>query len=177
MEGGRARVRSALLSRLQRSEQLRSQQGLVMRQLKEKVLKYRARSQELEQQLEAAGVSSQEESARHGLEQLHHQSSHPEHAVAQESEEKDLLVHEKAILEKRLAAMEQDGQSLSEQLAEARSAKQALESSLLETQHRLSQLEMVKSDLEIQLHAVTQAKEVMEELLRSEGAGDRSFLH
>ncbi|XP_009997065.1 PREDICTED: centrosome-associated protein CEP250-like [Chaetura pelagica] len=124
-------------------------------------------------------VSSQEESACRGLEQLHHESSHPGHTVAQESEEKDLLVHEKAILEKRLAAMEQDGQSLSEQLAEARSAKEALESSLLETQHRLSQLEMVKSDLEIQLHAVTQVKEVMEDmaqqLLRAEQQYENSL--
>ena len=43
-----------------------------------------------------------------------------------------------------------------------RSAKETLESSLFEAQQRLSQLEITRSQLEIQLHTVTQAKEVIQ---------------
>ena len=65
-------------------------------------------------------VYRQQESASSGLEQLRQQSSRQGHALAKVSEEKELLVHEKAALEVRLAAVERDRQGLSEQLAEAR---------------------------------------------------------
>lgn len=65
-------------------------------------------------------VYRQQESASSGLEQLRQQSSRQEDAVAKVSKEKEFLVHEKAALEVRLAAVERDRQGLSEQLAEAR---------------------------------------------------------
>lgn len=43
-----------------------------------------------------------------------------------------------------------------------RSVKDTLESSLFEAQQHLSQLEISRSQLEIQLHTVTQAKEVIQ---------------
>ena len=43
-----------------------------------------------------------------------------------------------------------------------RSVKETLEPSLFEAQRHLSQLEITRSQLEIQLHAVTQAKEVIQ---------------
>ena len=65
-------------------------------------------------------VYRQQESASSGLEQLRQESSRQGHALAKVSKEKELLVHEKAALEVRLAAVERDRQGLSEQLAEAR---------------------------------------------------------
>lgn len=87
-------------------------------------------------------------------------------------------------------------------LPTCRSVRGSLESSLFEAQQHSSQLEIARSQLEAQLQAVTQAKEVIQGeslecfvlvlprpegwckysslptvLLRSEGAGDRSFLH
>ncbi|KAK4812577.1 hypothetical protein QYF61_009749 [Mycteria americana] len=107
-------------------------------------------------------VSRQQELASSGLEQLHQESSRQGHALAKVSKEKELLAHEKAALEVRLAATERDRQGLSEQLAEARSAKETLESSLFEAQQHLSQLEIARSQLEIQLRTVTQSKEVIQ---------------
>jgi len=43
-----------------------------------------------------------------------------------------------------------------------RSVKETLESSLFEAQQHLSQLEIARSQLEIRLHTVTQAKEVIQ---------------
>ncbi|XP_074461572.1 uncharacterized protein LOC141750428 isoform X2 [Larus michahellis] len=122
-------------------------------------------------------VSRQQESSRSGLEQLRQESSRQGHALAEVCAEKELLVREKAALEVRLAAMERERQGLSEQLAEARSGKETVECSLLEAQQHLSELEITRSHLETQLHAVAQAKEVIQVLLRSEGAGDRPLLH
>ena len=65
-------------------------------------------------------VYRQQESASSGLEQLRQESSRQGHALARVTKEKELLVHEKAALEVRLAAMERDRHGLSEQLAEAR---------------------------------------------------------
>ncbi|KAM6404494.1 uncharacterized protein O9250_009185 [Rhynochetos jubatus] len=90
----------------------------------------------------------------------------PGRALAEVSEEKELLAQEKAALEERLAAMERDRQGLSEQLAEARSVKETLESSLFEAQQHLRQLEIARSQLEIQLQTVTQAKEAVQGVLK-----------
>ncbi|KAM6288821.1 LOW QUALITY PROTEIN: uncharacterized protein AAHN32_013785 [Aegotheles albertisi] len=117
---------------------------------------------EEESQEELREVYRQQESARSGLEQLCQESSRQGHALATLCEEKEELVCEKAVLEVRLAAMEQDRQGLSEQLAEARSVRGSLESSLFEAQQHSSQLEIARSQLEAQLDAVTQAKEVIQ---------------
>ena len=72
-----------------------------------------------------------------------------------------------------------------------RSVKDTLESSLFEAQQRLSHLEITKSQLEIQLHTVVQAKEVIQgessrtlhlvcicsAMLRNEGNAERALLH
>ena len=65
-------------------------------------------------------VGHQPQSASRGLEQLLQDFSCQGHALAQVTREKELLGHERAALEARVAAMEQDVQGLSEQLAEAR---------------------------------------------------------
>ncbi|NXD15910.1 CP250 protein, partial [Nothocercus nigrocapillus] len=122
-------------------------------------------------------VCHQQESASSDLEQLRQESSHQADVLSKMSGEKEVLVHEKAALEVRLAAMERDRRDLSEQLAEARSMKEILESSLFEAQHHLSQLEVTRSQLEIQLHTVTQAKEVIQgevECLHCELEAERS---
>ncbi|XP_075269570.1 uncharacterized protein LOC142360521 [Opisthocomus hoazin] len=100
-------------------------------------------------------VYRQQGSASSAREQLHQESSHQGHALAKASKEEELLVQEKAALQLRLAAMERDRQGLSEQLAEASSVKETLESSLFEAQQHLSQLK-------IQLGTVTQAKEAIQ---------------
>ncbi|XP_074461520.1 uncharacterized protein LOC141750407 isoform X1 [Larus michahellis] len=124
-------------------------------------------------------VSRQQESSRSGLEQLRQESSRQGHALAEVCAEKELLVREKAALEVRLAAMERERQGLSEQLAEARSGKETLECSLLEAQQHLSELEISRSHLETQLHAVAQAKEVIQgevKCLQWELEAERSLL-
>ncbi|XP_075032013.1 uncharacterized protein LOC142094075 [Calonectris borealis] len=124
-------------------------------------------------------VYRQQESASSGLEQLRQESSRQGRALAKVSEEKELLVREKAALEVRLAATERNRQGLSEQLAEARSVKETLESSLFEAQQHLSQLEIARSQLEIQLHAATQAKEVIRgevKCLQRELEAERSLM-
>ncbi|KFP28124.1 Centrosome-associated protein CEP250, partial [Colius striatus] len=68
---------------------------------------------------------------------------------------------------------------LAQQLAHARSAKETLESSLFEAQQNLSQLEITRSQLEMQLHTVTQAKEVIQgevKCLQRELEAERSLL-
>ncbi|XP_074712162.1 uncharacterized protein LOC141937834 [Strix uralensis] len=69
--------------------------------------------------LPPARVSSQRS------EQLCQESSHRGHALATVSKEKEFLEHEKAALEVRLAALQQDRRGLSEQLAEARNRAKA----------------------------------------------------
>ncbi|XP_074461543.1 uncharacterized protein LOC141750418 [Larus michahellis] len=124
-------------------------------------------------------VSRQQESSRSGLEQLRQESSRQGHVLAEVCAEKELLVREKAALEVRLAAMERERQGLSEQLAEARSGKETVECSLLEAQQHLSELEITRSHLETQLHAVAQAKEVIQgevKCLQWELEAERSLL-
>ncbi|NWR76319.1 CP250 protein, partial [Centropus unirufus] len=124
-------------------------------------------------------VSRQQESASCGLEELCQESSRQAHVLARVSKEKELLLQEKAALEVRLAATEQDRQGLSEQLAEVRSGKEGLESNLFEAQQRSSQLEIFRSQLEMQLQAVAQAKEALQgevKCLQSELEAERAFL-
>lgn len=57
--------------------------------------------------------------------------------------------------------------------------KETLESSLFEAQQRISQLEISRSQLEIQLHTVIQAKEVVQgevKCLQSELEAERSLM-
>ncbi|XP_009287557.1 PREDICTED: centrosome-associated protein CEP250-like, partial [Aptenodytes forsteri] len=59
------------------------------------------------------------------------------------------------------------------------SVKETLESSLFEAQQHLSQLEIARSQLEIQLHTVTQAKEVIQgevKCLQCELEAERSLV-
>ncbi|XP_071671725.1 uncharacterized protein [Patagioenas fasciata] len=124
-------------------------------------------------------VSRQQESASTGLEQLRQESSRQGLALAKVSEEKEVLVQEKAALELRLAAVERDRQGLSEQLAEARPVKETLARSLFEAQQRVSQLEIARSHLEMRLHTVTQAKDVIQgevKCLQRELEAERSLL-
>ncbi|XP_027560848.1 centrosome-associated protein CEP250-like [Neopelma chrysocephalum] len=107
-------------------------------------------------------ICHQPQSASRGLEQLLQDFSCQGHALAQVTREKELLVHERAALEARVAALERDLQGLSEQLAEARSAKESVQCSLFEAQQHVSQLEMVRSHLQLQVHTITQAKEVIQ---------------
>lgn len=65
-------------------------------------------------------VSQEQESSRRALEQLRQESSGQGNALAQMCREKELLSQEKAALESRLAAMEQQQHELSKQLAETR---------------------------------------------------------
>ncbi|KAM6054219.1 LOW QUALITY PROTEIN: uncharacterized protein VSU04_011453 [Chlamydotis macqueenii] len=113
-----------------------------------------------ETQEKLSQVYRQQELASSDLEQLRQESSRQGHALATVTKEKELLVHEKAALEVRLAALERDRQGLSEQLAEASSVKETLECSLFEAQQHIFELEIARSQLETQVHAVTQAKEV-----------------
>ncbi|KAK2529019.1 hypothetical protein Q9966_009351 [Columba livia] len=132
-----------------------------------------------ETQEQLSEVSRQQESASTGLEQLRQESSRQGLALAKVCEEKEVLVQEKAALELRLAAVERDRQGLSEQLAEARPVKETLERSLFEAQQRVSQLEIARSQLEMRLHIVTQAKEVIQgevKCLQRELEAERSLL-
>ncbi|XP_074742528.1 centrosome-associated protein CEP250-like [Strix uralensis] len=123
--------------------------------------------------LPPARVSSQRS------EQLCQESSRQGHALATVSKEKEFLEHEEAALEVRLAALQRDRQGLSEQLAEARLVKETLESSLFEAQRHFSQLEITRSQLEIHLDRVTQAKEVIQgevKCLQCELEAERSLM-
>ncbi|XP_058706326.1 centrosome-associated protein CEP250-like [Poecile atricapillus] len=114
------------------------------------------------QQQDRMKVSQEQDSSSRALEQLRRQSSGQGHALAQVCREKELLGQEKAALEGRLAAMGQQQQELCKQLAETRSAKDILESSLSAAQLQISQLEMSRTHLEAQVLTVTQAKAVVE---------------
>ncbi|KFV71282.1 Centrosome-associated protein CEP250, partial [Dryobates pubescens] len=124
-------------------------------------------------------VCHQQELASSGLEQLQQEAWRQGQALAKAAKEKEVLAREKAALEVQLAALQRDRHSLAEQLAEARSVKESLESSLFETQQHLSQLEITRSQLEMQLHTVTQAKEVIQgevRCLQCELEAERSLL-
>ncbi|XP_050842925.1 centrosome-associated protein CEP250-like isoform X3 [Serinus canaria] len=99
--------------------------------------------------------------ARRGLEKLLQEFSRQGHTLSQVCREKAAQAQEKAALEARLTAMELDLQGLSEQLAEARSEKESLQSSLLEAQQHVSELESTRSRLEAQVRTATRAKEVI----------------
>ncbi|XP_014741683.1 PREDICTED: centrosome-associated protein CEP250 [Sturnus vulgaris] len=107
-------------------------------------------------------VSQEQESSSRALEQLRRESSGQGHALAQVCREKEVLGQEKAALEGRLAAVEQQQHDLFKELAETRSAKESLESSLFAAQQQVSQLEITRSHLEAQVLTVTQAKEVIQ---------------
>ncbi|XP_039239037.1 serine/threonine-protein kinase STE20-like isoform X2 [Pipra filicauda] len=128
---------------------------------------------------EATAICHQPKSASRGLEQLLQDFSCQGHTLAQVTREKELLVHERAALEARVAAMERDLQGLSEQLAEARSVKESVQCSLFEAQQHVSQLEMVRSHLQLQVHTITQAKEVIQgdvQCLRHDLEAQRSLM-
>ncbi|XP_053921384.1 centrosome-associated protein CEP250-like isoform X2 [Cuculus canorus] len=136
------------------------------------------RREKEESQEELQVSQQQQELVRSGLEELRQECSRQADALAKMSREKELLVQEKADLEVRLRDTEWDRRGLSEQLAEARSGKETVESSLLEARQRLSQLEITRSQLEIQLHAVMQTKEVMQgelKFLQQELEAERSL--
>ncbi|NXX74697.1 CP250 protein, partial [Urocolius indicus] len=124
-------------------------------------------------------VSRQREAGSSELQQLRLEAWQQGQALARAAQEQELLVRDKAALEVRLAATERDRRGLAEQLAHARSVKESLESSLFEAQQNLSQLEITRSQLEIQLHTVTQAKEVIQgevKCLQRELEAERSLL-
>ncbi|XP_074740422.1 centrosome-associated protein CEP250-like isoform X3 [Strix uralensis] len=101
------------------------------------------------------------------------------------------LSAEKAHLEQLLKKVEEQREGLQVELrilaeekaetksSSVRSVKETLESSLFEAQQHLSQLEITRSQLEIQLHTVTQAKEVIQgevKCLQCELEAERSLM-
>ncbi|XP_059692958.1 centrosome-associated protein CEP250-like [Haemorhous mexicanus] len=106
-------------------------------------------------------VCRRQRTAHRGLEKLLQEFSRQGHTLSQVCREKAAQAQEKAALEARLTAMERDLQGLSEQLAEARSEKESLQSSLLEAQRHISELEITRSRLEAQVHTATRAQEVI----------------
>ncbi|XP_059692952.1 serine/threonine-protein kinase PAK 3-like [Haemorhous mexicanus] len=106
-------------------------------------------------------VCRRQRPARRGLEKLLQEFSRQRHTLSQVCREKAVLAQENAALEGRLAATERDLRGLSEQLAEARSEKESLQSSLLEAQQHISELEIARSRVQAQVRAATQAKEAI----------------
>ncbi|XP_064262101.1 uncharacterized protein LOC135291774 [Passer domesticus] len=132
--------------------------------------------------------------AHRGLEKLLQEFSCQGHTLSQVCREKAVLAQENAALEARLAATERDLRGLSEQLAEARclsdretkrykqkekdteqllfiftpcrSEKESLQSSLLEAQQHIWELEMARSRVEAQVCRARQAKEAILEDVR-----------
>ncbi|XP_053788517.1 rootletin-like [Vidua chalybeata] len=98
--------------------------------------------------LAAPKVCRPQRPAHRGLEKL-----------SQVCREKAVLAQENAALEAQLAATERDLRGVSKQLAEARSEKESLQSSLLEAQQHVSELEIARSRVEAQVRTATQAKE------------------
>ncbi|XP_037981497.1 centrosome-associated protein CEP250-like [Motacilla alba alba] len=99
--------------------------------------------------------------AHRGLEKLLQEFSRQGHTLSQVCREKAAQAQENAALEARLAGMERDLGGLAKQLAEARSEKESLQSSLLEAQRRVSELEVTRSRLEAQVRTATRAQEVI----------------
>ncbi|XP_064259568.1 uncharacterized protein LOC135289689 isoform X2 [Passer domesticus] len=99
--------------------------------------------------------------AHRGLEKLLQEFSRQGHTLSQVCREKAVLAQENAALEARLTAMERDLRGLSKQLVEARSEKESLQSSLLEAQQHIWELELIRSRLEGQLRTATRAQEVI----------------
>ncbi|XP_064261366.1 TOG array regulator of axonemal microtubules protein 2-like [Passer domesticus] len=132
--------------------------------------------------------------AHRGLEKLLQEFSCQGHTLSQVCREKAVMAQENAALEARLAATERDLRGLSEQLAEARclsdretkrykqkgkdteqllfiftpcrSEKESLQSSLLEAQQHIWELEMARSRVEAQVCRARQAKEAILEDVR-----------
>ncbi|XP_064278795.1 rootletin-like [Passer domesticus] len=104
--------------------------------------------------------------AHRGLEKLLQEFSRQGHTLSQVCREKAVLAQENAALEARLAATERDLRGLSEQLPEARSEKESLQSSLLEAEQHIWELEMARSPVEAQVHRARQAKEAILEDVR-----------
>ncbi|XP_053860022.1 rootletin-like [Vidua macroura] len=111
--------------------------------------------------LAAPKVCRPQRPAHRGLEKLLQEFSRQGHALSQVCREKAVLAQENAALEARLAATERDLRGVSEQLAEARSEKESLQSSLLEAQQHVSELEIARSRVEAQVRTATQAKEAI----------------
>ncbi|XP_053787447.1 uncharacterized protein LOC128781679 [Vidua chalybeata] len=116
--------------------------------------------------LAAPKVCRPQRPAHRGLEKLLQEFSRQGHALSQVCREKAVLAQENAALEARLAATERDLRGVSEQLAEARSEKERLQSSLLEAQQHVSELEIARSRVEAQVRTATQAKEAILEDVR-----------
>uniref|UniRef100_H1A4K0 non-specific serine/threonine protein kinase n=1 Tax=Taeniopygia guttata TaxID=59729 RepID=H1A4K0_TAEGU len=128
--------------------------------------------------LVAPKVCRPQRPAHRGLEKLRQEFSLPGQTLSQVCREKAALVKENAALEARLRATERDLRGVSEQLAEARSEKESLQSSLLEAQQHVSELETARSCLEAQVRTARQAKElILEDVrgLRRELLAVRSF--
>nr|XP_041567263.1 serine/threonine-protein kinase CST20-like isoform X2 [Taeniopygia guttata] len=128
--------------------------------------------------LVAPKVCRPQRPAHRGLEKLGQEFSLPGQTLSQVCREKAALVKENAALEARLRATERDLRGVSEQLAEARSEKESLQSSLLEAQQHVSELETARSCLEAQVRTARQAKElILEDVrgLRRELLAVRSF--
>ncbi|CAN8175229.1 unnamed protein product [Coccothraustes coccothraustes] len=104
-------------------------------------------------------VCRRQRPAHRGLGKLLQEFSRRGHT--QVCREKAAQAQENAALEARLTAMERDLQGLAEQLAEARSEKESLQSSLLEAQRHVSELEITRSRLEAQVCTATRAQEVI----------------
>ncbi|XP_053849120.1 centrosome-associated protein CEP250-like [Vidua macroura] len=100
-------------------------------------------------------VSQEQDSSSYFLEQLSQEPSGQGHALAQVCREEELL-GQKADLEGRLAATEWLRQDLSRQLAETRSVKESLESRLFAAQQQISQLQISRNHLEVELQAELQ---------------------
>ncbi|KAL9821922.1 uncharacterized protein GJ701_016824 isoform 3-T3 [Geothlypis trichas] len=123
-------------------------------------------------------VCRRQRPAHWGREKLLQEFSRQGHTLSQVCREKAAQAQENAALQARLAATERDLRGLSEQLAEARSEKERLQSSLLQAQRHVSELEMTRSRLEAQVRTATRAQEViLEDVkdLRQELQAVRSF--
>ncbi|RMB94741.1 hypothetical protein DUI87_28854 [Hirundo rustica rustica] len=130
----------------------------------------------LKEEVPLAGpkVCGPQRPAHQGLEKLLQEFSRQGHMLSQVCREKAALAQENAALGAQLAATERNLQGLSEQLVEARSEKESLQSSLLEAQRHVSGLEVARSHLEGQVDRARRAKEaILGERLVRFVSGDR----
>ncbi|KAL9822675.1 uncharacterized protein GJ701_017267 [Geothlypis trichas] len=111
-------------------------------------------------------VCRRQRPARSGLEKLLQQFSRQRHTLYQVCREKAVLEEENAALQAQLAATQRDQRGLSEQLAGARSEKECLQSSLLQAQQHIWELEMARSRVQAQVLTATRAKEAILEDVR-----------
>ncbi|XP_019406256.1 PREDICTED: centrosome-associated protein CEP250 isoform X2 [Crocodylus porosus] len=154
------RVYEELCTEKKQLEQLLQKTEMLQEELQVELKTLREERKEIQEKLNQ--VCHQQELSSTDLEQTRLESSHHREVLTKVSTEKEALLREKVALEVRLGVVERDRQGISEQLAEIRSAKDVLESSLFEAQQLLFQLEVTKGQLEMQLQTVTQAKEVLQ---------------